>query len=158
MIFQKQLQLSELEKNLFSKIHETQQIPGDLIKLEFTEEQIEGIKKNGEIKDKEQIGLSSLQQQSTKIKKTLTSSKIPSQKVTSENHTEESKKKEEPPIIEKKYKLISGAIIKLPENYSTDDEDEKKIVDAMNDTREEGWEEARKKDPVTVWKKKVRFK
>lgn len=64
------------------------------------------------------------------------------------------------PIIEKKYKIETdeGCKIRLPHNYSTDDEDEKRIVDLINEKEYVNWEEALNSDGVIVYKNIVRIK
>lgn len=64
------------------------------------------------------------------------------------------------PIIEKKYKIETdeGCKIKLPLNYSTDDEDEKRIVDLINGKEYVNWEEALNSEGVIVYKNIVRIK
>ena len=63
--------------------------------------------------------------------------------------------------IEKKYKLISSPknIIKIPENYSTDDEDEYKIVSLFNEELDDNWKLAidDKKNNIKVYKKEVSY-
>ena len=58
---------------------------------------------------------------------------------------------------EKKYKIItdSNSIIKLPPNYSTDDEDEYKIINIFNEPLENDWKEATKSKHCTVYKKTI---
>ena len=60
-------------------------------------------------------------------------------------------------IIEKKYKLKSNSndIIKIPENYSTDDEDEYKLVSILNEPLDDNWKLAidDKKNNIKVYKK-----
>ena len=70
--------------------------------------------------------------------------------------------KEDKKIIkEKKYKLISSPnnIIKIPENYSTDDEDEYKIVSLINEELDDKWNLAidDKKNNIKVYKKEVSY-
>ena len=64
-------------------------------------------------------------------------------------------------IEEKKYKLISSPnnIIKIPENYSTDDEDEYKIVSLFNEELDDKWNLAidDKKNNIKVYKKEVSY-
>ena len=53
-----------------------------------------------------------------------------------ENENPPEEKAEEPPvevIPEKKYKIQSGNIVSLPENYSTDDEEEFKAINTLNE-------------------------
>lgn len=64
------------------------------------------------------------------------------------------------PIIEKKYKIETDekCEIQLPLNYSTDDEDEKRIVDLINGKEYVNWEEALNSEGVIVYKNIVRMK
>jgi hypothetical protein len=64
-------------------------------------------------------------------------------------------------IVEKKYKLKSNSndIIKIPENYSTDDEDEYKLVSILNEPLDDNWKLAidDKKNNIKVYKKEVSY-
>jgi hypothetical protein len=73
------------------------------------------------------------------------------------NENKNNKINEEEQIKEKKYKIKtdSNSIIKLPPNYSTDDEDEYKLINIFNEPLENGWEEATKNKNCTVYKKTI---
>ena len=60
-------------------------------------------------------------------------------------------------IKEKKYKIVtdSNSIIKLPPNFSTDDEDEYKIINIFNEPLQNDWKEATKSKHCTVYKKTI---
>ena len=72
---------------------------------------------------------------------------------------EEKKEEEESKIIEKKYKLPSypNSIIKIPPNYSTDDEDEYKLVSILNSPLDKNWKLALndEKNNIKVYKKEL---
>lgn len=66
-------------------------------------------------------------------------------------------KTEPNPIQYKQHRITSTntSLIQVPEHYSTDDEDEKKLVDLINDPDLSGWKEAISKKGLTVYSKKI---
>lgn len=96
--------------------------------------------------------------------------KIEPQPVVEEKKEEPAKSNNEPvalPILsnmitedaipDKKYKIDTNenSIIKLRPGYSTDYEGEKKLVDLINDTNEDGWKEAVNKNDIRIITKNV---
>ena len=66
----------------------------------------------------------------------------------------------EPTLIQiqhKQHRITSTntSLIQVPEHYSTDDADEKKLVDLINDPDLSGWKEAITKKGLTVYSKKI---
>ena len=61
------------------------------------------------------------------------------------------------PIQYKQHRITSTntSLIQVPEHYSTDDADEKKLVDLINDPDLSGWKEAISKKGLTVYSKKI---
>lgn len=126
--------ISKIEYLLFQPSKPITQLKGDTFSFEFPHLQIEDSVIN-EIKEKEPL-------------------------VTIEEKVSNNLK-EEPIILKKmkKFKIETDDTcrIKLPEDYSTDDSDEKEIVDLINGKVNIDWKEGLNNNGVTVYKNIVRM-